>query len=579
MKAIKFLSNDIINEIAAGEVIEKPSAVVKELIENSIDAGSDKVHISIKSGGISRILVKDNGYGINSKYIDNAVARYATSKIYKNTLDNIKTLGFRGEALYSISNASNLSIISKTENMDEAWELKIAFGKIIKKRPSKGNKGTIVEVSELFNNLPVRKKFLKSVRAESLLIKNSIKKIALGYPQITFSYSEEDKEKFLLIGRNEADKYKYRIKEVLGEDFLKSSFHIENHYEEFKLNIYASIPTFNKSNWQQSTIIINGRVVQDRLLLGVIKAAYAGLLAGNRFPLIVLYLEIPSKDLDINVHPSKTEVRILDRNKLNSVIIKLIRYKLEKLGLRYSVEAEKELLKKLKISNNLKQAKLNIDALESKEEKKVDEKIIINKEDYTGLPVAYKLGLAKAQINNMFIVSQTESSLILVDQHAAHERIVLESLKANYYDNNVTRQILLIPEIINLEQGKNNLLKYKKEIFKLGFIFDDYGENTLIVREIPAILGKINILLLFQDLSEQIIKLGNINPKDTYIEKILSTIACHNSIRAGRRLNIEEMNSVLRSMEKTPNSGQCNHGRPTFIELKLKDVEGLFGRN
>ena len=580
MNEINLLSSEIINEIAAGEVIERPIAVVKELIENSIDAKANRIIISIESGGISKIVVSDNGIGIENKYLEKSIGKHTTSKLNEHTLYNFITLGFRGEALHSISNAAEFTMITRTYDSMEAYELKVKFGKIVSVRPSKGNIGTIIKVENLFGNLPVRKKFLKSESSESLAIKNFIKKISLAYPSISFVFMEENKVKLDLIGREGNEKLTKRVFEIYGESFMDSSLYIEKKFANFELKIFFSIPTFNKSNWNSTTIIINGRIIKDKLLLGVIKAAYSGVLAGNRFPVIILFLNIDYDNIDINVHPTKSEVRILNRNIINSSVIKIIRNKLQEAGLKFSVESEKYLINKIKkniqydfqskLSNNQNSLLLH-EQLENgndNNEKKIYDINGCNKQ----------LGYAKAQINNMFIVAQTEESLILVDQHAAHERIVLENLKKNYNERKILKQALLIPEIINIEEGKILLLKNKKAISELGFDFDDYGENSIIVREIPAVLGKININKLFQDLNEQINILGKINPEDSGIEKILSSIACHNSVRAGKKLNIEEMNAILRLMEETPNSSQCNHGRPTFVELRLKDVEKLFGR-
>ncbi len=580
MNKIKLLPANIINEIAAGEVIERPVAVVKELIENSIDAKSSKISINIVSGGVSKIIVSDNGNGIDKRDLEISVKKHTTSKLKGKSLNNIGTLGFRGEALNSISNASEFTIISKSKSYSEAFNLKVLYGKKASLIPSKGNLGTIVKVENLFKYLPVRKKFLKSKNSETLAIKNLIKKISLTNPKISFIFLEEDKVKFQLMGREDAKALDKRVFEICGESFIKSSFYAEKKYPNYQIKIFASIPTFNKSNWNLTTIIINGRIIKDKLMLGVIKAAYAGLLAGNRFPVVVLFIDIDSDYLDINVHPTKAEVRILNRNIINSSIIKIIRNRLEETGLRFSIEAEKNLINKIKnnvqigFNNNLVDNK----EIFFKEDQDKENKLFNDKKNIDINNYHNKLGYAKAQIHNMFIVAQTKDSLILVDQHAAHERIVLESLKKNYHKRKILRQALLIPEIIHLDQGKKLMLQNKKAINKLGFEFEDYGDNALIVREIPAILGKINVNNLFQDLQEQIHNLGEINPKDSSIEKILSSIACHNSIRAGRKLNIEEMNAILRLMEKTPNSSQCNHGRPTFVELKLKDVESLFGR-
>ncbi len=580
MNKIKLLPSNIINEIAAGEVIERPVAVVKELIENSIDAKSTKISVNIASGGVSKIIVSDNGHGIDKKYIEIAIDKHTTSKLKDESLNNIGTLGFRGEALNSISNASEFTIISKSKNYSEAFNFKVLYGRKANLTPSKGNSGTIVKVENLFKHLPVRKKFLKSENSETLAIKNLIKKISLTNPKITFIFLEEDKVKFQLIGREDIKGLYKRVFEIFGENFIKSSFYTEKNYPNYQIKIFASIPTFNKSNWNLTTIIINGRIIKDKLLLGVIKAAYAGLLAGNRFPVVILYIDINSYYVDINVHPTKAEVRILNRNIINSSIIKLIRNKLEETGLRFSIEAEKHLINKIKknvqigFNNNFTN---NKGAFLKNDQEKVSK--LFNDHQKNEINNYHnQLGYAKAQIHNMFIVAQTKDSLILVDQHAAHERIVLENLKENYHKRKILRQVLLIPEIIQLDHGKKLVLQNRKAINKLGFEFEDYGDNALIIREIPAILGKVNVNDLFQDLQEQLYNLGEINPKDSSIEKILSSIACHNSIRAGKKLNIEEMNSILRLMEKTPNSSQCNHGRPTFIELKLKDVETLFGR-
>ncbi len=579
MNEIKLLPPQIINEIAAGEVIDRPVSIVKELVENSIDALANRINIDIISGEESKIKVSDNGIGIEKRYIETSVKRHATSKLKKNSLHEISTLGFRGEALNAIANASDFKMISKTKTMSEAYELNILFGEVIDFRPSKGNLGTSILVEELFKRLPVRKKFLKSEKVENLAIKTFIKKISLAYPDITFVLSEDLKEKLYLIGREGKNNLEARVKEIYGESFFKSSFYAEKNYNEFKVKIYASIPTYNVSNWQPTTLIINGRIIKDKNFLGVIKAAYAGLLAGNRFPVAIIYLNIKSENVDINVHPTKSEVRILNRNFINSVIIKTIRENFKTMGLRHSIKAEKSLLDNIYKNNELKFFTNKVNTIKEDtsftktetQEGLSTENLNINKNE------SY-LGFARAQINNMFIVSQTEYSLILIDQHAAHERIVLENLKKNFYDNKIIKQVLLIPEVINIKEDKALLFNNKKAINRLGFEFEDYGDNSIIVREIPAILGRINTSILFQDLYEQIKKIGQINPLDSGIERILSSIACHNSVRAGKKLNLEEMNAILRLMEVTPNSGQCNHGRPTFIELKLKDVEKLFGR-
>ena len=578
-KIIK-LSDEIINEIAAGEVIDRPSSVIKELLENAVDAEAKNIVITTHQGGKTKISVNDDGFGIDEKYIKLSVKRHATSKLYAKDISNIKSLGFRGEALYSIASASKLTIISKTLTMNHARSLVVNKNIILEIKPAKGNVGTTVIVKNLFQNMPVRKKFLKSDRAESLSTKETIKKIAIANPNIVFKFYENDKLKlnYLCPKRyeNNLDSLKQRISDVIGDDFIAASQLMDTSSRGFSVRGYFSIPTYNKPNWNDSILVINKRVVKDRLLLGAIKAGYSGVLAGGRFPVVALFIETDPGGLDINVHPTKSQVRILERAYLNSLIINQIRNSLENIGLRKSIIYEKELLKKIKKqdSSNFETKEINFEFNSTLVE--VDNRFI--KENNNFYNVKDRLGYAVAQVNRMFIISQAKEKLILVDQHAAHERIVLENLKKNFENNKVVRQTLLIPKIIKLEKSKRIILENKNEIEKIGFIIEDYGENDVLVREIPSILGKINIQALFEDIVEKIKIMGKIEKNNPKIIELFSSIACHNSIRAGRKLNIEEMNSLLRLMEKTPNAGQCNHGRPTFIELKLSDIEKMFGR-
>ena len=578
-KIIK-LSDAIINEIAAGEVIDRPSSVIKELLENAVDAKAKNIVITTHQGGKTKISVNDDGFGIDEKYIKLSIKRHATSKLYSKNISNIKSLGFRGEALYSIASASKLTIISKTSDMRHASSLTVKKNIIEEIKPAKGNIGTTVIVKQLFYNMPVRKKFLKSDRAENLSIKETIKKIAIANPDIAFKLYENDKLKLNYlcpnIYKNSLDSFKQRISDVIGDDFIEASLLLDATSRGFSVRGYFSIPTYNKPNWNDSVLIINKRVVKDRLLLGAIKAAYSGVLAGGRFPVIVLFVETDPSGLDINVHPTKSQVRILERAYLNSLIINQIRNSLENIGLRKSIIHEKELLKKIKKNQsiNFETKEINFEFNSSLEE--VSNRFI--EENNNNYNENNRLGYAIAQVNRMFIISQAKEKLILVDQHAAHERIVLENLKKNFEDNKVVRQTLLVPKIIKLEKSKRIIIDNKNEIEKIGFIIEDYGENDVLVREIPSILGKISVQALFEDIVDKIKIMGKIEKNNPKIVELFSSIACHNSIRAGRKLNIEEMNSLLRLMEKTPNAGQCNHGRPTFIELKMSDIEKMFGR-
>ena len=581
MNKIRILPDHIIDSIAAGEVIERPYSIVKELLENSIDAEAKNIEIYIDSNDDSKIVIIDDGKGINEKDLQLCIKRHATSKILNNNLSKIQTLGFRGEALYAIASVSRLEIISKTFNMENAVKITVEENKILGIKPSKGKNGTHLTVKNLFKNFPVRKKFLSNARTENYYIKEVIRSIAISHPEISFHYFENGKSKYTLSNKVKEKAFKNRVLEILGTDFFESALYLEEKTDPLSVKGYISIPTYNKSSWKDSVIMINNRTIKDRKILGLIKAAYSGLLAGNRFPVVVLNLICPYEEVDVNVHPRKNEVGFLDRKKVNSILIKTLRHRLENAGLINSGIYERKLINKfsyqdkrkvytepISFSQNIKSSMSNENKLQIKR----------NIEDNFNLD-SHRLGFAVAQINNMFIIAQTKNKIILVDQHAAHERIVLENLKTAYLKNNIDRQVLLMPEVLEIEGNIELFLDNKEKIQKLGIIFEEYGENTLLVRELPGILGKINIKELFDDIYMQLEKFDEVNLNNNQIETLFSSIACHNSIRAGRKLNIEEMNNLLRLMEKTPNSGQCNHGRPTFVELNIKDMEKLFGRN
>lgn len=580
MDKIRVLPDHIIDTIAAGEVIERPYSIIKELLENSIDAGAKNIDIFVEGGGENKISIVDDGKGINEQDLHLCIKRHATSKISNNNLSRIKTLGFRGEALYAIASVSRLEITSKTSLMAHAVKLLVEENKVLEKKPSKGKNGTSISVKNLFKNFPARKKFLSSKKTENYYIREIIKNISISHPKISFNYYEDQKLKFVLSNKEEEDAFKNRVLEILGKDFYESSLFVEAKRNYCSIKGYVSIPTFNKSSWKDTVIVVNKRVIKDRKILGVIKAAYAGLLAGNRFPVAVLYLRIPFEDIDANVHPRKTEISFFERKKVNSILIKTIRSVLAQSGLINSGVYEKKLLNKFSNNNNHSNISKQIlfpNNFQNRSENEI-ESVNLKDEKQEDNDEAYRLGFAIAQINSMFILAQTKNKVILVDQHAAHERIVLEKLKSSFFNNNIQRQILLMPEILEIDTNIKLFLENKEKIEKLGIIFEGYGQNSLLVRELPSILGKIKIKELFDDLYLQLEKFDEESLNSHQIDNLLSSIACHNSVRAGRKLNIEEMNNLLRLMENTPNSGQCNHGRPTFVELSIKDIEKLFGR-
>ena len=593
---IQRLSKKIINLIAAGEVIERPAAVVKELIENSIDASSNRIDVSIKDGGKSLIKVTDNGTGIASIQLKISVERHATSKMHLNSLQKINTLGFRGEALPSIAAISKMTISSRTDGSDMATSLFLEGGMVVEEKPARRNFGTTVEVKDLFYNTPARLKFLKSDKSEELSISNIIKHIALAFPKITFSLNIDGKTRFIWIAHSGENAVYDRVKDVVGKNFSNDSIKIEHQRNGASIYGLTSIPTYNHPNWRNVFFIVNNRTVSDNLLRGCIKASYQGLIAQNRFPAAVLYINLSSEFLDVNVHPSKLEVRFSDEQNVRALVVGAIKGSLNSLGIINSSNASSKILSK--IYNNLdtkmyenKNANQRYNYYDNK---RSDQEFIFSGNDLLEPSVKaendssaedeilmmqnFALGAARAQVHQTFIISQTMDGIIIVDQHAAHERIVLEKMKKEYKGGDIKRQILLVPEIVELGEQAKILIDHEKDLTKLGLVIERFGPQAVAVREIPSLLGTVSVENLIRDLAEEITETQFSDLLKSKVEEIFSTMACHSSVRAGRQLSVVEMNQLLRDMESTPNSGQCNHGRPTYVKVNLSDIETLFGR-
>ncbi len=593
---IQRLSKKIINLIAAGEVIERPAAVVKELIENSIDASSNRIDVSIKDGGKSLIKVTDNGTGIASIQLKISVERHATSKMHLNSLQKINTLGFRGEALPSIAAISKMTISSRTDGSDMATSLFLEGGMVVGEKPARRNFGTTVEVKDLFYNTPARLKFLKSDKSEELSISNIIKHIALAFPKITFSLNIDGKTRFIWIAHSGENAVYDRVKDVVGKNFSNDSIKIEHQRNGASIYGLTSIPTYNHPNWRNVFFIVNNRTVSDNLLRGCIKASYQGLIAQNRFPAAVLYINLSSEFLDVNVHPSKLEVRFSDEQNVRALVVGAIKGSLNSLGIINSSNASSKILSK--IYNNLdtkmyenKNANQRYNYYDNK---RSDQEFIFSGNDLLEPSVKaendssaedeilmmqnFALGAARAQVHQTFIISQTMDGIIIVDQHAAHERIVLEKMKKEYKGGDIKRQILLVPEIVELGEQAKILIDHEKNLIKLGLVIERFGPQAVAVREIPSLLGHVSVENLIRDLAEEITETQFSDLLKSKVEEIFSTMACHSSVRAGRQLSVVEMNQLLRDMESTPNSGQCNHGRPTYVKVNLSDIETLFGR-
>ena len=607
---IRLLPNGLINKIAAGEVIERPASAVKELVENSIDAGASKIEIIMRNGGRTFISVTDNGCGMSKQDLVLAVERHATSKLPTDSLDSISTLGFRGEALPSIGAVSRLRIKTRSKNMDTGWSINVTGGDIEAATPSSLKMGTQVEIRDLFYATPARLKFLKTDRTETGRTIEVIRRIAMVNPNISFTLNDGTRTNIRFNGAqgNLPNIKLSRIGEVLGRDFEENSLLIEAEREGFILTGYAGLPTLNRRTSSHQFLFVNGRPVHDKLLYGAVRAAYSDFLAYDRHPLVVLFLDAPKSTLDVNVHPAKSEVRFQEPGLVRGLIIGALKKTLAEAGYQTSSTVSNAALGILNKSiskvapTGVRRSSQYYKTFDPSQNKHLHSSLATNEItneylDLNSAPMArtdspsnqsfeslneigsFPLGAAQAQLHKNYIVAQTNEGLVIVDQHAAHERLVYEKMKIHLKEGGIKRQVLLIPEVVDLENAKiQRLLELKDDFTRLGLILEKFGEGAILVREIPSILGDINIKNLVIDIVDELEEFGSSTVLEDKLGHICGTIACHSSVRSGRTLRIEEMNALLREMEATPHSGQCNHGRPTYVELKLSDIEKLFGR-
>ncbi|MDC1085996.1 DNA mismatch repair endonuclease MutL [Alphaproteobacteria bacterium] len=591
---IRRLPENLINQIAAGEVVERPASALKELIENSIDANATQIDIVLDEGGKSLISVSDNGIGIEKNHIGLAVERHATSKLPTNNLNKINFLGFRGEALPSIAAVSQLNIQTKSKNSNDAWALDVAAGNFDEIYPSSRQIGTIISVKNLFYATPARLKFLKSSNLERSYCHQIVLKQALVNPLIGFRLQADGRELLNIKPENERETEKYflnRIRNILGKNFADEAIKIKNSkaikYQGFaKINGFIGLPTLNKSNYSQQYLFINGRSIQDRNLSGAIRAAYRDTLPKGRFPVFCLYIEVPPEFIDVNVHPGKTEVRFEDNAIIRSLIVGSISRELNISFSQTTSEISKQAVEKFNTYNQIKlqdnyrnnenffsNNDLEPSIKPIKETDNFEEQQVIDQKD------DFPLGVALAQFSKNYIISRNSEGIVIVDQHAAHERLVLEKMKAARENKSLEKQILLLPEVINLAPTPLEMILGNVELLsEIGFIIEPFGEGMIIVREVPALIGDADIKQIIIDLGDDLSSTGLPTSYHAKVDLILGNIACHRSVRSGRSLNENEMNQLLREMERTPNSGQCNHGRPTSISLSLKDIEKLFNR-
>jgi DNA mismatch repair protein MutL len=592
---IRQLSPETVNRIAAGEVVERPASVVKELVENAIDAGASEIEVVAVAGGLSLLRVSDDGHGMTPDDLALCVERHATSKLNDEDLFNIATLGFRGEALPSIGAVAHLAIQSRRRDGEVGAEIVVDRGRKGPVRPTALNAGTRVEVRELFSATPARLKFLRSERAENQAIAEAVKRLAMANPDVGFALTTGQRAAFRLarMGRD-ADGHLKRLAGIMGREFLDDALRIEAEREGVTVAGFAGLPTLHRPDPGLQFLFVNGRPVRDKLLVGAVRAAYGDLLPKARYPLLALFVSLAPREVDVNVHPAKAEVRFRDAGGVRSLVVGALRQALEAAGHRTSVVGGIHALETFaRAAGGARPSAASypqrptfvpvgsgevIQApLDGMQGSSVDASAAAQPpaEELVDRP----LGAARAQLHETYIVAQTRNSVIIVDQHAAHERLVYERMKKMLANGGVARQGLLIPEIVELDPDEAvALCEVAPQLAQLGLVLDAFGPGAVSVREVPALLGKVDIKGLVRDLAREVVNEGTSVQLLERIEAVCATMACHGSVRAGRRLTGEEMNTLLREMEATAFSGQCNHGRPTYVELKLADIERLFGR-
>jgi DNA mismatch repair protein MutL len=590
---IRQLDEAAINRIAAGEVVERPASAVKELVENALDAGATRISIDYSDGGKTLIRVTDDGCGMTAADLPLALSRHATSKIDGSDLLNIRSFGFRGEALPSLGAVGRLTLTSRAAGHDAA-QITCDGGRLSPPRPAALTRGTVVELRDLFHATPARLKFLRSDRAEAQALHETVKRLAMAEPTVGFTLSEVTAEGPRTILRLDPepgdlfDALHRRLTRLLGADFTANALAVDASRDGLRLAGYAALPTYSRGSSAQQYLFVNGRPVTDRLLLGALRAAYFDVLSRDRHPAAVLNLIVDPQRVDVNVHPAKAEVRFREPDAARSLIITALRSALAGAGHRASTTIAAETLAAFRpepapapaqatlarafalqapapgfAEAPMARVALPDDAPQAPEEE----------------PASFPLGAARAQLHENWIVAQTATGIVIVDQHAAHERLVYERLKRQLAQTGIARQPLLIPDIVTLSPADAALiLAAAVHLAEAGLVVEPFGGSAVAITETPAILGAVDGAALLRDILDELSDHGHSALTRARIDAVLSRMACHGSVRSGRQMRPEEMNALLREMEATPNSGQCNHGRPTWVELKLHDIERLFGR-
>ena len=602
---IRQLPEDLINRIAAGEVVERPASVVKELVENAIDAGASRIVVTTATGGKGLIRIEDDGHGMDRADLVLSVERHATSKLSEDELDDIRTLGFRGEALASIGSVAELSIASRTAQAENGLKLEVRSGVRTGPVPTAMNSGTIVEVKNLFANVPARLKFLKTDRAEAAAITDVIKRLAMANPGVHFMLNGSDRSPSNWPSVTGAGALEARLGQVMGDDFAQNAVRLATSRHGVVVAGLAGLPTYTRANSLSQFYFVNGRSVKDKVLVGAIRAAYADYTFRDRFPVVALYIAVDPGEVDVNVHPARAELRFRDAGAVRSAVIRAVGEALTAAGFKASGTVAEDVLGAFTAPAYAAASSAGFSPTQMRQPLPfsgydrpvgsgsanpfspdfgsldgLSEPSARMEAEPSPALMDYPLGTARAQMFDNFIIAQNDEGLLLVDQHAAHERLVYERFKAQLASGPVPSQAQLIPLIVELpEEDCARLEDAAPELERFGLYLERFGPRAIAVRETPALLGNSDIDGLVRDVADGLAEWDSIAAVNDRMEAIIARMACHGSVRSGRRLRVDEMNALLRDMEQTPHSGQCIHGRPTYVELKKKDIERLFGRS
>lgn len=607
MPIIRRLPEHLVNRIAAGEVVERPASALKELVENAIDAGSTQITVRLASGGLDLIEVTDDGCGMVPDQIALALERHATSKLPDEHIELVATLGFRGEALPSIGSVARLTIESRPHDSEEGWKRVVDHGVVAVDSPAALPPGTRIRVEDLFGKVPARRKFLRSARSEYAACQDVVRRLAMARPDIGFTMEHDGRRVIAVQPREELAS---RVARLVARELAEDGVLIDAERGTARLTGVAGLPTYNRGVADHQYLFVNGRPVKDRLLVGAVRGAYSDMLARDRHAVLALFLEIPPEEVDVNVHPAKTEVRFRDPTFIRGFLVGALRHALESSGQRSAQPAAAAAMNMWQVEPVAPAPAPALGSLFAREysaqSSRTDYRPAPNRVSEAGAAwrsyeeevmaqpsgraepapdepeeaLQYPLGVARGQVAGTYIVAEAEDGLVIVDQHAAHERLVLERLKAAGAEDAMARsQALLLPEVVELEEAACDALEDKTtDLAQFGLVLERFGPGAMLVRAVPSVLGKSDVHALVRDIADDLARNGDALLLGEKLELVLATMACHGSVRAGRSLSVTEMNALLREMERTPRSGQCNHGRPTWVKLAHHDIEKLFGR-